>query len=181
MATSLPITRTSEPGTVAERYADQLTPDALQRNISRRIRSANSVDEVFGGVQDSITEGLASFEKMLYEPIIVHDVTMAPSRYPGAGVYGVYLVSRAKPAPGSKSKTLCEWVPDGSAFPVACGAANVMEQLDVAKERGWLPLALQIVPNAKPTSSGYNPYWARVIDSNHELVRRPTPTSDEPF
>lgn len=170
-----------------ERYLHgaDLSPDAMADNIARRILAGETEDEVFGEIEESIQEGLEGLEDYLYEPIIIHDVNYAKSKFAKGEVraFGIYLVSRAKPvgmtlAQAVKNNASTDWEVDGDPFVASCGAKNVIAQIDRAKEAGWLPKAVQIVLAENETAQGYRPYWARAIDLRHALTPKPKKLAD---
>lgn len=167
---------------VAEEYYLQgraISPDAIADNIARRILDADSEDDVFGGIEATMSEGLASVEDMLYLPLIFMDVDYSQSsKYEGQGAFGIYMIAKAKPvgmtmAQAIKNNAACEWVADGEPFVASCGAANVMAAMHKAKQAGWLPKAVQIVMAEKETAAGYRPFWPRAIDAKHPLTPMP--------
>jgi hypothetical protein len=181
-----------------ERYrVGDASPQAISDSIARRILEADDEDEVFGGIEKTMAEGLDSIEDLLYEPLIVHDVTYAPSTQPGQTAFGIYLVSRAKPvgmtlAQAVKQNAACEWESEGTPFPASCGASNVMAAIEWAREREKLPKAIQVVLAENETAAGFRPFWPRAIDSRHPLTPKPAKLakrdrsaapegSDEPF
>lgn len=187
-----------------ERYLQGQPLDAndMSEGIARRILSAETEDELFGGIEADIAGGSTSVENLLYEPLIFMDVNgYAKSKFRNpedeldttVRAFGFYTVTKAKPAPGQK-KPACEWVSTGDPFVVSCGAVNVIAALDRAKELGMLPKALVIVEAEEPTAAGYRPYWARQIGPKHPLPTLPSrlakerasrvqqvPSDEEPF
>lgn len=118
-------------------------PEIVARQITERILSADSAEEVLGGMQ------AIHAQDVLTRPFTLHGVRFLRSRFnDGAGVFAVLDA---------------EFGDDGSRQSVTCSSKNVMAQAVQLWRLGALPRDVVLKQSDTPTANGYNVLWLEAV------------------
>lgn len=114
-------------------------PEIVARQITERILSADSAEEVLGGMQ------AIHAQDVLTRPFTLHGVRFLRSRFQeGPGVFAVLDA---------------EFGDDGSRQSVTCSSKNVMAQAVQLWRLGALPRDVVLKQSDTPTANGFNVLW----------------------
>ena len=115
----------------------QADPEETARRISERDLNAQSLDELLGGGNETI-----SGRNYINKPFQINNVEWQASEIEGEGL-PFYAVIHAISI-------------DGEVLVITCGATSVVRKLAVMQQNQWLPAWCKIVKGSK-TAGGYEP------------------------
>jgi hypothetical protein len=117
----------------------EIDSESIRQRINDRMLAARSPEELVKAGQAYSLDDLAGV------PLEVHSVILRKSGFEGEGL-DVYVIADA-----------IEGV-DGKQIVFTTSAENVVRQLAIAHDRGWLPYKFKVRKADKPTDRGFYPW-----------------------